>query len=602
MKVRLDLVLILLFMSLVFGGVHLLRAALLPPGSFYTPLVIVGVDIHTVDEVFYAQRIQKAAFGNWLVGDRHFYEHRSDAFIFPTFTPLLFGLATRVVGNITATFILADFIFPVCTFILLYKLLFWGTHNRLVAFTGSSTALFYDIFQILIAAIIRLDPQYYLKRIYIGDGRVLHFSRFEAQEFIFPFVLSGVILLFISLNKKKRSVALLSGVIFGLQPYIYPYSTLFYALGAGLLLSYYLFLRDWSKVQTILLALVTGFILFVPYGFTYLKFLQLPAATEIINRISIVEYYSVEKILKQFWHYFLFSGLSLYVSRKNPVLRFSTFYLLGIIFALCFFPYGKIYHLDIYLKIWFPIVFFMFTHEVIKNIRIFKTNLILQKIYTGGLMLILYVILYGGSLKHLSSALASRGNFTVDKSILESYEWIKKNTSPNSVILTASLRTNRELPAYVPNFVFLGRADFTYASTNELLERAYLAYQYFGYTQTDVAQVFSGLSQGISLPYAAPYTKEQIEQLGIYHYLGFSGAAAENQKRVFSDERGLAKLLAQFTQTPRMFAAQLATKYRLDYVYVGPVETSLIRSDLGQDTSLKLVYRNNSVKIYEVLL
>lgn len=601
MKVRVELILVLFLLSLIFGGVHLLRFFFLPSGSTYTPLVAVGVDIHTVDEVFYAQRIQKAAFGNLLVGDRHFFEHRNEAFIYPTFTPFLFGLITRFLGDISFTFILADFIFPACSFLLLYILLYWGTHNRLVALTGSITALFYDIFQEMIAAIVRLDPLYFLKRIYIGDGRVLHISRFEAQEFIFPFVLCGVLLLWVSINKKKKILALVSGVIFGLQPYIYPYSTLFYGLGACLLFMQYLFQKDWTKLQYVVIAITTGILLIIPYGITYQQFLQLPVSADVFSRMSIIEYYSPIQIVRQFGHYFIFVGLSFYISRKNQILRFSSLYLFGILLALGFFPFGKIYHLDIYLKIWFPVVLFMLAHEVFCKIKRIHRATIIRKIYFGGLLFVFLIILGGGSIKHFSSAIASKGKFTIDKSVLDSYTWIKKNTSPDSVILTPSLRTNRELPAYVPNYIFLGRADFTYAPTRELLERAYLAYQYFGYTQTDVTRVFSGLSQGVSLPHKAPYTAEQIEELGIYHYLGFNGAEKEYQERLFGAEYGLAGLLVQYTQTPRMSAAQLATKYRLDYVYVGPAEMSLIRSDIDQDTSLKQVYKNNSVKIYQVL-
>ena len=146
-----DLVLILCLISLIFGGVHIVRKSLLQTGQKYTPLVTVGTDIHTVDEVFYAQRIQKAASGVWLVGDRHFYEHRNDAFIYPTFTPFIFGLVTRVLGNIEYLFILADFVFPPLTFLLLYLLLFSVTRNRIISFTGAITSLMYDIFQLFLA-------------------------------------------------------------------------------------------------------------------------------------------------------------------------------------------------------------------------------------------------------------------------------------------------------------------------------------------------------------------------------------------------------------------------------------------------------------------
>lgn len=587
MKVTGRILLVLLTISLIFGGVHFIRISFLTPGEKYTPLVTVGTDIHTVDEVFYAQRLQKVLGGTWLVGDRHFYEHRADAFIYPTLSPFIFGSLARIIGGVENVFILTDFIFPPITFLLIYLIIYMATHIEVLSLAGSISVVMYDMWQKLLRSLVLLDPWYFVQHTFGGDGRVLHFSRFEAQEFVIPLILTAITLLWISVEKKSWRYCIVSGIIFGINFYIYPYSVLFYAVGTVIYASYLLFRKLKIEALISLLALSTGLIIGSIYFLNWLKFLELPQAAELVQRATIIEHYSLWEIIRRYGHYFIFSTFLFWVSRHS-LLNYVNAYLFGNLLLLAFFPYGKTYHLDVYLGFWFPLTLFcafgVMYSSYSKNItRLWK------KVIRLGWFMFFILLLVSGAVKHWGSAYASRGAFTLDSDTRESYLWLKGHTDPDSVVLTLSQKTNRELPAYTPNYIFLGRGEFTYAPTREIIERISMSYKYFDVSLENLSLVFTGMDNGNMFPYKAPYSQETIERLGGYYYFGPQVKSAPD----------LEDLLQLYRKTPRLKLMAINQKYRIDYVYVGPYERLVSNYDPATDSELEQVFNSNTVQIYK---
>ncbi len=221
------------------------------------------------DETFYFGRIRDVIDGYPTIGNAYLWEHKSKP-PSPVFLgEYLVAQPIRLLGmGVVAGGVLYDALLPPILAILTYICLFRITHLRWLSILGSVYLLF---------------------GVSLSD-----FARIVSPQFNFLLWLTQSLLLFSLLSrdhtKRDRMVLIaLSALNFGVLFYLYTYYWTFFLAFLGIAFFLFLLSRERERALSIVIVILGGLILAIPYFRIAVRAFRLPEYGETLRRIGMID-------------------------------------------------------------------------------------------------------------------------------------------------------------------------------------------------------------------------------------------------------------------------------------------------------------------------
>jgi len=208
-----------------------------------------------------------------------------------------------------------------------------------------------------------------------------------------------------------------------------------------------------------------------------------------------------------------------------------------------------------------------------------------SSLIVSAIIAFILVILSVGQIIKAQSIYSQDASF-LDKDMADSFEWINKNTEPNSVFLTDADITRTSLSFYTHANVYLPHACLSLASNGEILERYGEVYALYGVPASMVKDFFEKKW--------GRYTDIQLANLDA----DFSMFCLAYKVKG-GTPRGV---IDEFIEKYKIRKSGIRNlNYRADYLFYGPYERAISDFNAADYPELKLAYSNNSVKIYKII-
>lgn len=578
-KANFILITLAVLVSLIFGSPHILIPILQGNGTSYTPLVsglqyVCGI---THDEaLFYGAQIKKIFDGKPFFADVDLYEYRDTPNPFSTFSCFVLGNIAKLLGSVENLFIAADFIFPPLIFYSSYLLLLSLTGEILVAVFGSVFLIFgFDSFR-TVAAIIKSNSGYKYAFWNFPLNNPLSFSRFISPEFHLPFLFFALYFLFRGIKEKSYFYSVCSGLFLGILFHSYLYFWTFYLSGCFVLLACYLFKKDFRKIKFILPAVLTGVIISIPYFIKQIEFNSFVNHNDILVRFGLVNGRFLE------WHHTIQGFIAILVLAIFCKKKMEEYYFLisfmagGLICLNLQLLTGKTIqnHHWYFLTIqpWFVLIFSFLISSLIKKKESLKTIL----------KLLVIIFILTGAVRQVVYVSRTYNTYTLSEEEKALFTWLKENTERDDVVLSLNRRVDDLIPVYTTNCIFLPNGVLTFASDKEIIERLIIAFKLYGVKEEFLRE---------NLP---------KDEWG-FHLFHSKYAEVFYGKRNNFPKEILSEILIKYQYLNPNMLARWLKKYRLDYIYVGTFENSIIGNDFGKNLVLKEVFKTNNNRIYKVM-
>jgi len=507
----------------------------------YSPLVLnQNSPSFAVDETFYyGSKVRKILNGRWPDG----------AETGEAVGVISMAILAKISGGIDKAFILADFIFPALTFLILAYLLNLWLKNRLLALTATLFVLtFYHYLTYFpyLPSVVKLMVQYWKEGSYSSLIRGFH-----------PQISLGLFFIFAAFLWKKSSwwlIALLLALL--------TYTHFFYWTAALIWLIFFYFDRRLIKILTV------WFILTLPYWFFVIRLLPavdfwqrnyfyLPPT---INQLLLLALGFLLAWRQKFWLSF-YSGIS-------TLLIFTVFLKLG--------PDDPIGHW--FLRVVNPLTAILMIIGLFNKLKLRPVLLILICFLVLGFQFRLHWQYFK------NNALA----FRMEPAKLEAFNWLRQNSPANSVVVTDSLADSLYLPAYTQNTSYLKQAQLSQASNQELLQRFLEVNKTAGVKSEMLVKMFEDNNE-------LKNKKRFNFDTCAGHYLYFREFNGSDYYSCRIPENKLQQILIQYElMTPQL-------TYPTDYWLWGPFEATWAQVNPDKMDKFKLLWENSKYKIYKLL-
>ncbi len=575
-------ILFLVIVSLSFGCPHIIMNYLLEKeGKTYTPFVIEPFSHAKWDEVGYASKVRQAYDGRYF--ERGYFRP-------PILHVFLFALMTRGLGSIKNVSILGDFIFPPIIFLLIYCLLVKITQKKLVSVLGGAAVLYghHLLFSFPPITVSKLQQTWsYL--VNYGSGKVpLEFSRLESQ-FNFVIVTMAIYFFFKSLQTKKIGLGILAGLLLGTLFYCYFYYWTFFITGCVILLVWSLVKKDWISSKLILLTIVIGVLLSIPFWFCAFSFVKNPAYLEFLVRYAL-EYGRQPNIP---WFYLAFALIFtvVYGKRDNTFYFLMSFFFAGIFLLNIHLVTGKTIlknHWNaMILQHWVVIMMIVFLVKIVQypyqNFFIRNLAQLLKRIYILFCSLVITFFIFYGYYTNGRFAFKNYHGYSLSPELRSAFNWLNQNTANGSIVMSCSFRTSFLLPVYTHNGAFLSNGLEAISSNEEILERFLAAYKILGVPRNYV-EAFT--SRDATKKTGVP----KGEAFGESYMFGFNGN--------YLSEKKAQEMIHNFSEYNPLIGLR---KYPVDYVWVGLYDIEIKRDEIFKGIPMEAVYRNGSITIYKIM-
>lgn len=590
--------------GVLFGLPHFLIPRLLPEPSRYAPLVVTDVSFLTVDETYSSgPRLREVMEGRLIPTDPATFEHKSKPIPYYPLEVTAVGILGRWLGSVGAVYVAADFLLPSLNFLLLVWFLRPLTDHAVLAVFGSLAILSGGIQKgvgfLLGGARTLLGGDV---GVLASVTRPLMFSQFPVPQASFLLLLAALILfLKVIEDPGRRGAALGSGATFGLLFYSYIY----YWLPFGALVGIYGLTRGLSRDRqgfaASTLVLGTGAIVSMPYWVSFLRFRALPESADVLLRAGVeTDRYAILPSSKEavlivaflllFWwtrdrrHLLILAGAVGIVAAKNIHL------VTGIMIEKLHWDYRIGY-------IW-QTVMLVTLLGALASVPIprweglqrqIRKRFLTPALSAGVCVLLLFVLAYQVTLsKNVYAAHVLPSGFS------EAFQWLNRNARPESVVVAAGFETSLLLPVYTHANVFLPTANTTLASTAELVDRLLLTYRLF---EVPLERLESGLRpdperETVFTGRGNRWSRERpdlLEQNLPWYIFRRQPVSDGEVSRIVERYRGT-----------RFDPKEVRRRFRLDYVWEGPIERAKGNTDLNVLPFLETVYDHQGIRIYRV--
>ena len=578
---------IAILVGFIFGLPHLLIPIFLGSGVSYTPLVA-GLDnvcgITHDEALFYGAQIKKIFDGKPFFADVDLYEYRNVSNPFSTFPYFVFGNIAKLLGSVQRLFILADFILPPLIFYSIYLLLLSLTGEMVVSVFGSIFLIFGpDIFR-AISAVLKTYSGYSYAFWNFPLNNPFSFSRFISPEFNLPILFFSLYFIYQGIKKYSYFYSAISGIFLGLLFHSYLYFWTFYLSGSLALLFLYVFKKDFKRVKIILLAVMIGAIISIPYFLKQIEFNKFINHNDILLRFGLVRGSFVE------WYHTIEGFVALLILIIFCKKRDEGFYfLLAFMFGgiMCLNQQiltGKTIqnHHWYFLTIqpWFVFILSYLLSSVVKKSE--RQNLLKRLNISLILKVLIIFLLFSGLIKQTVYAERTYNTYSLTEEEKALFAWLKEKSKTDDVVLSLNRRLDDLIPVYTKNFVFLPNGVLTFASDKEIIERLIIAFKLYGVKEE--------------------YLKENLprDEWG-FHLFHTKYAQVFYGKREVFPKEVLSDILAKYRLLSSNSFYNNFKKYKLDYIYLGTYERGISKKDFGDHLALKEVFNKNGNRLYKVM-
>ncbi|MBI4121181.1 MAG: hypothetical protein HY457_02925 [Parcubacteria group bacterium] len=549
---------------------------------------------------FGASRYRDVVDGNLFPGEMDTYEHKDGPILWPILVPLAVSPFFLPFESVFPGIVLTELVFPVLLFLALFFVLVRFTENKMFSLFSAYVLMLFP----QLAVSIPPSSLGELKALFF---QFIPFSGFSTSELNFltrdSFIPGGpfFVMLFYSAyrvltdeNKKKLFMAL-GGIFYGLLFYLYFYYWVFATIFLGLLFLVLLATKNYSGARTIFFIGFAGIIVSIPFWINQYYLNALPAYEDIMSRMGIEEGHGVRWFLWKTYILLLsMAGLAIYFGTKfsKKILGYflATLAVTGIIayninvvtgFTIQSDHWGNKVFLIINGMLLPPLLYYAWLSiaPYVKSKYAFNTAKVFSVIAVILVALLTTHVVESSVKENKKNALS----YTVSGPVMDAYEWLTKNTTKDSVVMTPSIETNIELAGYTHNRVFQARAQNNLASKEEVLERMYITHTLFGVAAEKFSQVLN-------------------THLGVFNFFTeeYNSRALDSHLRperypiyVLPKE-----VLYDLLQTYERYALPQKMPYRLDYIFVGPRERAL-SIDEEYLKRYAIVYDDKGVVIYK---
>ena len=561
------------------------------------------------DELIYAKSIARMLNGEFKNNKFQIYEHKNEFNPSYFFIPIFIGfIFSKLIGSLDFFFEIKNLIFVFLNLSFLYYFLRTNKINKFVSFLGS----------ILIITGFNLNLMYNIVTFNytfeeINNGNYISFiiERFPSQIIIlYTFIFYYLVSLY--LNKDTKNITIVLGIYAGLSYYFYFYSYLFF--GTQLIILYIFSSIKKKKVFnnsifSPLIYLIVG----MPYIFNLFKYINSNNYIfhKAITGFTKFDFAFVSKSLLEVTIIVIFSIITLFFICKKEKRYFNLAYIclsVGIpayLFGVISTKFNIIpevqhifgnYEWPFFLNL---LIIILIDFVIKKNInfsRILKLNNILYIFLSYYLISYFFFVL-------MFQIETSKNNYyknLISNSKVEAYEWLKKNTNKNDVVLTLDSESIRLIPILAGNYVYLPYALDDIENHQRTLKRLHKSLEYYG---IDRINFFDFLNN----KYFQSDDNLNINNELILNLFGstFNFRKYESRKlfqnEISKKEKKLFENKNIFIPKKIYFKENISSEnFKLDYILITKFERELIPDFIGLINLYDMVYSNKEVAILKV--
>lgn len=577
-------------------------------GASSEPYLAVAPMINDGYPSIFWPRLRALYDGYARISDSSLFEYRHGiTTLHPLLNPFLY-YPLLLIGGFYGVEALATFVFAAASFLLLFGLGYQLTKRFALSLTFAGIfVMIRDLgFLFFPRSLIGLKDLAKVFLPYTPAHSTISRLNFLGMEAVKPgLIIFGPFLIFLVLFLKtnKWRYAWLLGLFYGLLFYTYTFYWIYASICLGLLVLLYIILRIRQALLAALLAFGIGSVISIYFWMTQYATRRLPQYFDFIQRAGALERGHQFRISQWFWYLIITAALGLIYRFAVKRQRLFVFYffavtLIGVVVGLNIqIVTGMNIQPDHWLlRILFIPLAFVFLILADWLVELAEEHHRWRRL-SMALAVILMLSVWSGS-AHAAYLLAKErfSAFHSPVGIVPSLNWLNTHLPKDSVVATPSPYMNDLLLFYTSAKVMIPRASGTMAKSSEILDRLYAVYKLFGITEATFKQKINPLFD----PSANP------TEMNLFDYL-YAGNFFSQEFDAFFRDKGKQNIPPDFTE--KLSAAYrvynfepsiLGKKYRIDYVYVGPLEKKIMTVDFARMRGWQNVYNQEGVSVYKI--
>lgn len=497
----------------------------------------------------------------------------------PWFGPFILAGLVKIIGSIDLTFILADFLFPIIIFFLLYKLVFLITKHFSGSVLGGLATLFLYHLTTKFPPLNLAQLHNFWETLTLSTPYFFSFNRLIPPQFTFIIFILFLINLYQSITQSRKIFPIITGLLAGLLAYNY-----FFEWSAALVM---LGLSSiFFRSRRVGLALIIALIISTPYLYQTL-FLSSLDTQIMFGRIN-GRFFEPLTTLR----YLIFSLFVFFFSPKKlklfllsialaPVFLMNQQLITGFTIHPGHWPYGVFEPLA-------PLIVLTILSTTFKSWfkDNYKTGLLVIPILIYALVNQFKLTLQGQSLNYLKPE------------EVKLFNWFETQ-SPSGTVLTLDKRLNRYLAVYSPQDLYLPYGSYSRLSLDQLWQKINLAFFIYQLSPAVITQTLSS-TQFIGQMFDQTYNYHKLSNLNGLIFPDQVKAQILKQNPVLTlGTRYLPDNLKQLSleKTFKLSKDNLCD-FALDYVILGEFENNL-SAQLDQST-FSLNYQNSQFQVFKL--
>lgn len=551
MRFKLFLTICIITVAVIYGLPNIILNIKLE--GDYTPLTITGNSPIARDEAFaYAPFVNYIQTGHFFVRDVYVseYSNAPTPFIGESLPSAVFAILSALSGSIEKAFIIGDFIFPPIIFFLTFSLASFFLKNKYYAL---SVAFFTVLARDFITVIPFPHATFQYLTVAEGQNYLLYLSRAFHPQLTFIFFLAAFIsFLKLSLDPSKKIWIIATGLFFGSLFYSYVFYWTYFSLFFLMVSVYSLITKNWKLLRSLFATGVIVFALSFYYLIIIYQFHNLDLYRDFVEKTSLDTLPIPVTLLR----YLCLAVTFFLISRKVKPGFYTIFIfiLTGIIIG----PFSKVllgqdletfHYIRRALQPFATIVFMIIIYDLTKRYKNF-IGVLSVLIFTTALFL-------GLRTQIIASEKISQSHI-LDLDQREVFNWLRNNTSQDSVVGSVNTTFNSLIPVFSNNKTFFPPTDRTIMPSIEGVERYAILSNVLGIDKN--------------------WQKKNLDNIVSYLFV-YQSYDDQNNLDLNSLRRRQAE--EQIESVSKKNLKWEIDKYKLDYIVITPEELSIVHLNLN---------------------
>lgn len=586
-----------LILGLIVGCIYASHHFLIP--LFIPQLIGAGEGVYDPlarseygdETLLYGPRAYNAFQDFGIRGDFSLAEYPKSPALLPILNPLLLGGLGKLFGSFNAGVIASDMLFPSLIFFVLYFLM-----QEIGAGVGAS--LFFSLIFLIVPKFGISIPPFSvahfstLKQVflpYFTKSDVLFFSQFDEPKLTFLFFAFSMYAIIRALKRRGNRNTILAGISFGILFYTYLYDWATMLTSLTLMAIFFFWKKDYRRFKQIGVISAVGILVSTYYWINLFRLADLAQHKDIVARLGgefshrlrlatvWKSYVRAIALVVLLWAAFGKKMREMVIVVSAMLLSYFVVVNEQIITGFNVQPdhWYRAQFLPIGISV-FLLLYWIWKRYVFNRI----------KKYVGIACVILIIYLLSAFLAGQYWYSRERMDlFVTSYEYAQSFEWIEANTKSDAVIGSFSIAANQDLQLHTSHKIFMPFALSTIAPDEELWRRAMIMSALWGVTWDEFKNRFSK-GGGANYLFGDEYGDHAFDaNFFTYHWHIPEELFMQRSKEYAEMPDGKKPILIP---------------YRLDYLFVDKNEFSSWKQPLKLMPSLRKVFENERVAIFEI--